>query len=116
MYEILNQLNKTEGAHGSLIIGTDGLVVAADLGTETDENAVAAVGSQIIGSLRGALRRMDMGGFRKFIVTGHDGKVVLADAGNVIVVLLLDLDANIGLASVEIKLAIQEIHKRLSTK
>ncbi len=115
MYEILNQLNKTEGANGSLIIGTDGLVVAADLGTEADENAVAAVGSQIIGSLRGALRRMDMGDFRKFIITGRDGRIILADAGNVIVVLLLDLDANIGLASVEIKSAIQEIRKRLNT-
>lgn len=113
MYEILNQLNKVEGAHGSLIIGTDGLVVAADLGTEADENAVAAVGSQILGSLRGALRRMEMGDFRRFIVTGRDGRVILADAGDVILVVFLDLDANIGLASVEIKLATQEIRKRL---
>ncbi|MHC4247928.1 MAG: roadblock/LC7 domain-containing protein [Planctomycetota bacterium] len=116
MYEILNRLNKTEGVHGSLIMGADGLVIAAELGTDVDENAVAAVGSQILGSLQGALRRMQMGGFQRFVVTGRDGKIILADAGSVIVVLLLDLDANLGLVSVDVKDAIQEIQRKVRMK
>ena len=113
MYEILNKLNKIEGVHGSLIMGVDGIVVAAELGTDVDENAVAAVGSQILGSLQGALRRMQMGGFQRFIVTGRDGKIILANAGSVIVVLLLDLDANLGLVSVDVKVAIKEIQDKV---
>jgi predicted regulator of Ras-like GTPase activity (Roadblock/LC7/MglB family) len=113
LYEILNQLNKIEGVHGSLIMGADGLVIAAELGTDVDENAVAAVGSQILGSLQGALRRMQMGGFQRFVVTGRDGKIILANAGSVIVVLLLDLDANLGLVSVDVKEAIQEIQRKV---
>ena len=113
MYEILGRLNKTEGVHGSLIMGTDGLVIAAELGTDVDENAVAAVGSQILGSLQGALRRMQMGSFKRFVVTGRDGKIVLANAGSVIVVLLLDLDANLGLVGVDIKEAIEEIQRKV---
>ena len=70
MYQILNNLNKIEGARGSLIIGRDGLVIAADLGTEVNENAVAAVGSQILNSLQGALRRMQMGSFKRFVPRG----------------------------------------------
>ena len=61
MYEILNNLNRVEGVRGSLVIGRDGLVIAADLGIDVNENAVAAVGSQILNSLQGALRRMQMG-------------------------------------------------------
>ena len=113
MYEILNRLNKIEGVHGSLIMGADGLVIAAELGTDVDENAVAAVGSQILGSLQGALRRMQMGGFQRFVVTGRDGKIILANGGSVIVVLLLDLDANLGLVGVDVKEAIQEIHRKV---
>jgi hypothetical protein len=113
LYEILNKLNKTEGVHGSLIMGMDGIVVAAELGTEVDENAVAAVGSQILGSLQGALRRMQMGGFQRFVVTGRDGKIILANAGTVIVVLLLDLDANLGLVGVDVKEAIKEIQDKV---
>lgn len=113
MYDILNQLNKTEGVRGSLIIGRDGLVIAADLGTEADENAIAAIGSQLLNSLQGALRRMGMGEFRRFIVTGKEGKIILADAGSALLVVLLALDANLGLASVEIKTAIKEIQKKV---
>jgi len=113
VYEILNRLNKIEGVYGSLIMGIDGLVIAAELGTDIDENAIAAVGSQIMGSLQGALRRMQMGGFRRFVVTGRDGKVILANAGSVIVVLLLDLDANLGLVGVDVGEAIEAIQDKL---
>lgn len=113
MYEILNNLNKIEGVHGSLIMGKDGLVIAADLGTDADENAVAAVGSQIMNSLEGALRRMEMGSFKMSVVTGRDGKIMLAAADSVIVVVLLDLDANMGLAGVEIKAAVEEVKRKI---
>lgn len=113
MYEILSRLNKTEGVHGCLIMGVDGLVIASELGSDVDENAVAAVGSQILSSLQGALRRMQMGGFQRFVVTGRDGKIILAKAGSVIVVLLLDLDANLGLVSVDIKEAIKDIQNKV---
>jgi len=113
VYEILSRLNKTEGVCGSLIMGVDGLVIASELDTDVDENAVAAVGSQILGSLQGALRRMQMGGFKQFVVTGRDGKIILANAGSVIVVLLLDLDANLGLVGVDVKEAIQEIQNKV---
>jgi len=113
VYEILNRLNKIEGVNGSLLIGKDGIVVAADLGTETDENAVAAVGSQILSSLQGALNRMGMGDFRRFIITGSNGKVIMADASSVLLILLLDLDTNIGLAGVEVRQAIAEIREKI---
>ena len=109
MYEILSKLNKVEGVNGSLIMGKDGLVVAADLGTDADENAVAAVSSQIMASLTGALRRMRMGSFKRFVVTGRDGKIALMDAGNVVVVALIDLDVNMGLVGVELKDTVQAI-------
>ena len=113
MYDILNSLNKVEGVHGSLLMGKDGLVIAADLGTDVDENAVAAVGSQILSSLQGALRRMDMGSFRRFLVTGSEGKIMISDAGNALLVALLDLDANIGLVGVEMRSAIEEIKRKI---
>jgi len=113
VYDILNRLNKTEGVRGSIVIGKDGLVIASDLGTDADENAVAAIGSQLLNSLQGALRRMGMGAFKRFVVTGKEGKIVLADAGSALLVVLLSLDANLGLAGVEIKAAIQEIQRKV---
>lgn len=113
MYDILNKLNKVEGVHGSIIMGKDGLVVAADLGDDSDENTVAAIGSSIINSLTSALARFNMGELKRFVVTGRTGKVLLADAGNVVVVLIVDLEVNIGMAWVEIKEAINEINEKI---
>jgi predicted regulator of Ras-like GTPase activity (Roadblock/LC7/MglB family) len=113
MYAILNNLNKVEGVHGSLIMGKDGIVIAADLGTDADENAIAAVGSQILTSLQSALKRMRMGRFRRFVVTGREGKIIIADAEGAILVVLLDLDANMGLASIEAREAIKAIQEKI---
>ena len=113
MYEILNKLNKMEGVRGSLVIGRDGLVIAADLGTDVNEAAVAAVGSQILNSLQGALRRMQMGAFKRFVVAGRGGKIIIADAEVALLVVILELEANMGLAAVEIKEAIQEVQRKV---
>ncbi len=113
MYAILNNLNKVEGIHGSLIMGKDGIVIAADLGTDADENAVAAVGSQILSSLEGALKRMNMGLFQRFVVTGREGKIIMSDLGAALLVVLLDLDTNVGLASIEIREAGEAIREKL---
>ncbi len=113
MYEILNRLIKIEGGHASLVMGKDGLVVAADLGTDADEDSIAAVGSQIMNALVGALDRMRMGGFKRFVVTGREGKIIMADAGSVFVVILLGLDTTMGLAGVELKEAVQEVRRKV---
>ena len=113
MYEILNNLNRVEGVRGTLIIGRDGLVIAADLGTEVNEAVVAAVGSQVLNSLSGALRRMQMGKFKRFVVSGRDGKIIIADAVVALLVVICELEANMGLANVEIKGAIQDIQNKV---
>jgi predicted regulator of Ras-like GTPase activity (Roadblock/LC7/MglB family) len=40
MYEILEELNKTAGVTGSMIVGQDGIVIAADLTTQLQDEAV----------------------------------------------------------------------------
>ncbi|MFQ6003252.1 MAG: roadblock/LC7 domain-containing protein, partial [Candidatus Zixiibacteriota bacterium] len=37
MYEILEELNKTAGVTGSMIVGKDGIVIAADLDTQLQD-------------------------------------------------------------------------------
>ena len=105
MYEILDQVNKIRGVQGSLVMGKDGIVVASDISTDVKDDAVAAVASQVLGSLQGALRRMDLGAFSRFVVTGSDGRIVMLDAGNALLITLLEPDVNMGLVTVELKRA-----------
>ena len=109
MQEILNDINKIRGVRGSLLVGRDGILIVSDFGTDADENAMGAVGSQILSALQNALDRMNMGQFQRFLVTGHYGKILMVSAGTVILILSLGKDVNLGMVSVEMKDAIEAI-------
>ena len=37
MYQVLSDLNRTPGITGSMVVGTDGIVIAADLKTGLED-------------------------------------------------------------------------------
>jgi len=101
--QILAKLNKTAGVRGSMVVNRDGIVAASDLAIEADETGVGAVTSSILSALEGALKRIKMGEFSQFTITGSEGKVAVVDTGQAILLVLLNRDVNMGLVNVEIK-------------
>lgn len=103
MKTILGKLNKTNGIRGSMIVNRDGIVVASDFSVDLQEASVGAVASSILSALEGALKRIDMGKFSRFVITGSENKVAMVDAGQAILLVLLNREVNMGLVNVEIK-------------
>lgn len=112
MRAILNQLNKTQGVRGSMIVNRDGIIVASDFSTEVDESAIGAVSSSILGALDAALKRVGLGKFQRFVIGGTENKVALIDAGPSLLLVLLNNDVNLGLVGVELKDAADAIAKK----
>ena len=114
MNSILNKINKIRGARGSLVIGRDGVVVAADMGIDVSDDTVAAVASQILASLGSALDKMELGRFHRFTVSGKDGKIAIVNAGEyALLLVLLDKETNLGLLAVEIKDAVLQSAEKI---
>lgn len=103
MRSILGKLNKTSGIRGSMIVNRDGIVVASDFSVEVDEAGIGAVTSSILAALDGALKRINMGKFARFIITGSENKVAVVNAGQAILLVLLNTDVNMGMVNVDIK-------------
>lgn len=103
MKDILAKLNKTQGIRGCMIVNRDGIVVASDFAVDADEASMGAVTSSILAALEGALKRINMGRFQRFIITGNENKVAVVDAGQAILVILLQQDVNLGMVNVDIK-------------
>jgi len=101
--EILGKLNKTTGIRGSMIVNRDGIVVASDFSVEMDEAGMGAVTSSILQALDGALKRINMGKFTRFLITGSENKVVVVSAGQAILLVLLNTEVNMGMVNVDIK-------------
>jgi predicted regulator of Ras-like GTPase activity (Roadblock/LC7/MglB family) len=109
---ILSKLNKTSGVRGSMIVNRDGIVVASDFSVELQEGSLGAVSSSILSALEGALKRIDMGRFSRFVITGSENKVAMVDAGQAILLVLLNRDLNMGMVNVDIKEAASAIKEK----
>ncbi|HDL03362.1 MAG TPA: roadblock/LC7 domain-containing protein, partial [candidate division Zixibacteria bacterium] len=58
MYQILEELNKTSGITGSMIVGNDGIVIAADLDTSFEEEAVGALAASVTSNIQKSMDRL----------------------------------------------------------
>ncbi len=112
MRTILAKLNKTNGIRGSMIVNRDGIVVASDFSEDLQETSVGAVSSSILAALEGALKRIDMGRFSRFMITGSENKVAMVDAGQAILLVLLNRDINMGMVNVDIKEAAAAVKEK----
>ena len=112
MRAILAKLNKTQGVRGSMIVNRDGIVVASDFSVDVDETSIGAMSSSILAAMEGALKRVNMGRFTRFLITGSENKVAMVSAGQTILLVLLNRDLNMGMVNVDIKeAAVQIIEK-----
>jgi uncharacterized protein len=114
MQKTLKELNKLQGVLGSLLVGKDGLLIASDLKVQVNEEAIGAVASNVLSALRRALQKMQLGDFRRYIVSGKSARIAMYQVGPAILMLLLEKDANLGMITVEIRDAIKEIEKSIS--
>ena len=111
MYDVLTQLNKTSGVTGSMVVGNDGIVIAADLNSQSDDETVGALASSIASSVQKSLREMDAGEFAQITVEAEGRKMFLSNAGIGTLIVTTEPRVNIGLVRLEIRNAITELQK-----
>lgn len=103
MYEILEELNKTTGVTGSMIVGKDGIVIAADLDTQLQDEAVGALAASIVSTVQKSMSRLSKDALKQVTVEASGGKLFLTDAGIGILAVTTDPQVNVGLIRLEIR-------------
>ena len=109
MYEILNQLNKTAGISGSMIVGQDGIVIAADMNSQLKDEAVGALAASIVNTVRTSMERLSDEGLRQVTVEASKGKLFLTDVGIGILAVTTEPQVNVGMVRLEIKNAAEKM-------
>jgi len=109
MYQILEELNKTSGITGSMIVGNDGIVIAADLDTSFEEEAVGALAASITTNIQKSLDRLQQTPLSQVTIEAANGKLFFSNASIGILVVTAEKDVNIGLIRLEIKNAVTRI-------
>jgi predicted regulator of Ras-like GTPase activity (Roadblock/LC7/MglB family) len=109
MYEVLEELNKTSGISGSMIVGNDGIVIAADMDTSLEDETVGALAASITSNIQKSMDRLQQTPLSQVTIEATSGKLFFSDAGIGILVVTAQKDVNIGLIRLEIKNAISKL-------
>ena len=104
MKKQLEKLNSVPGIQGSMVITRDGIMVAASLGPNLDEDAVAALSSSLVLTIK---RSMSSAGVdldpEEMILTAEEGKLVFLDLGNAFLVVVSQPQLRLASGLVEIR-------------
>jgi len=96
------------------VVSTDGLVIAADLPPDVDEDLFAATHAALLSVGERVSMESGTGPLHEIIVTGEKGKVVLMGAGpNAIIIAVVPENVKLGLLLVELRRAAREVEKML---
>jgi predicted regulator of Ras-like GTPase activity (Roadblock/LC7/MglB family) len=109
MYEVLNELNKTSGITGSMVVGNDGIVIAADLDERFEGETIGALAASISSNIQKSLERLESTPLKQVTIEADEGKLFFTDVGIGILVVTTELNVNIGLIRLEIKNAISRL-------
>ena len=112
MREILEKLNKTSGVIGSLIVGRDGLVIESVVPAGINADLVGAIVAGIFTSAESSMEELHQGDLQMVMVEGNLGKLILCNAGAILVVLLGD-NVNLGLIRLDVNESVDRLKEIL---
>lgn len=112
MYQILEVLNKTTGIVGSMVVGRDGIVIAADLNTGVEEETIGALAASITANVEKSLERLKTSPLQQVTIESDNAKLFFTDVKIGLLVVVAEADVNIGLVRLEIRNAALKLCKQ----
>ena len=109
MLEVLKDVNKEVGVMGSLVLTTDGIVIASLIGVGLQEDAVAARSANAIRSFNKELSTIGASPFSRLVISSAHGKMVFIVCGDSYLVVVLDKHINADLTLLSIASASRKI-------
>ena len=103
MRKTLKQLRDVAGVKGSLVVTKDGIVVAAILSRQLEEDLVAAMAANVILQSRKILEMYGLRHFSRFTLVASHGKMVFTDTGPAFLVVVMDRNLEVGPVDIEIE-------------
>ncbi|MCK9151227.1 roadblock/LC7 domain-containing protein [Methanobacterium alcaliphilum] len=111
---ILKDLGRINGVNGSLVVGKDGLIIETEVPSDIDAELVAAMSSAVFGTAERSAEEMKHEPLEQVMIEGSRGKTLMIDAGEGILVLITDIDINLGLIRIEMRRSAERVKDLLS--
>jgi len=111
---ILKDLGRINGVNGSLVVGKDGLIIETEVPSDIDSELVAAMSSAVFGTAERSAEEMKHEPLEQVMIEGNRGKTLMIDAKEGILVLITDVDINLGLIRIEMRRSAERLRDLLT--
>lgn len=108
--EALERLSRVPGVRGALIVETNaGVPVLAELAEGVEGTAVAALASSLFRRTNHAAQTATFGSLRTLQMEGEAGHVIVANGGDLLIVVVTEKTAQLGMVRLEAHRAAQAL-------
>lgn len=107
--QVLSDLEEKLDIIGSAVIRQNGLMIVSALPSESNERMIAAMSAALLGTSRRAAEALFNGDFKSLNLEIDKGTMFLIGAGKVILVVLTKAEPNIGLITLEMEAASEQL-------
>jgi predicted regulator of Ras-like GTPase activity (Roadblock/LC7/MglB family) len=98
----VERVSRVAGVRGALLVESEtGVPVVSELREDVNETAVAALAASLFRRTAAASETADFGRLNTLQLEGDEGHVVAVDAGDLILVVVAEHDAQLGLVRYE---------------
>ncbi len=111
---ILKDLGRINGVSGSLVVGKDGLIIESEVPSDIDSELVAAMSSAVFGTAERSAEEMKHEPLEQVMIEGSRGKTLMIDAGEGILVVITDIEINLGLIRIEMRRSSERVKDLLT--
>ena len=109
MRRIFDELVKTEGVIGGLLVGRDGLVVQTLMVEEEDAEVLGALAANMFDTIAKTTKRLGIGPLNDAIVGASDGSLLMCGANELVLVVICQHPVRLG----EVRLAMIKAAKQV---
>ncbi len=110
MFDVLEELNKTSGVSGSMLVGHDGIVIAADLQATFEDDTLGALAASITANIKKSMSRLNQPKPEQITIEAEHNKLFITDCEVGVLVVVTEKDANLGLIRLEVRNAKKKIN------
>ena len=103
MFNVLEELNRTSGVSGSMLVGHDGIVIAADLQASFEDDTLGALAASITANIQKSMGRLGQSKPRQVTIEAENNKLFFAECEVGVLVVVTEKDANLGLIRLEVR-------------
>ena len=103
--QVLDSLKSIKGVHGAALIEEFGLIKGSALPGWVDPEALAAMVTLILKASQRATKELEQGVFNKAIIESAKGKILFAEFGGSILVMITTTDAKLGIIDLKLSAA-----------